>query len=79
MLYDNDDLKQVMLDTLHDRVSSITYCIVELLKEGYIPNKNKTTIINWSSILIDAYENIDVFSKEQQNKLDILYNKVLKL
>lgn len=79
MLYDNDDLKQVMLDTLHERVSSITNCIVALLNEGYIPNKNKTTIINWSSILIDAYENIDVFSKEQQNKLDILYNKVLKL
>ncbi len=79
MLYDNDDLKQVMLDTLHERVSSITHCIVELLNEGYIPNKNKTTIVNWSSILIDAYENIDVFSKEQQNKLDILYNKVLKL
>ena len=78
MLYDND-LKEVMLDTLHERVSSITNCIVVLLNEGYIPNKNKTTIVNWSSILIDAYENIDVFSKEQQNKLDILYNKVLKL
>lgn len=78
MLYDND-LKEVMLDTLHERVSSITNCIVALLNEGYIPNKNKTTIVNWSSILIDAYENIDVFSKEQQNKLDILYNKVLKL
>lgn len=78
MLYDND-LKEVMLDTLHERVSSITNCIVALLNEGYIPNKNKTTIVNWSSILIDAYENIDVFNKEQQNKLDTLYNKVLKL
>ena len=37
------------------------------------------TILNWSSILIDAYENVDVLSKEQQDKLDNLYNRVLKL
>ena len=79
MLYDNEALKNTMLDTLDNRVSSITSTIVSLLEEGYIPNKNKITIVDWSSILFHAYENIDVFSKEQHNKLDILYNKVLKL
>lgn len=78
MLYDNK-LKQAMVDILHDRVSAIADCIQLLLSEGYIPNKNKTTILNWSSILIDAYENVDVLSQKQQNKLDIIYNKVLKL
>lgn len=79
MLYDNEVLKNTMLDTLDDRVSSITSTIVSLLKEGYIPNKNKITIVDWSSVLFHAYENIDVFTKEQHDKLDILYNKVLKL
>jgi hypothetical protein len=79
MLYDNEALKNTMLDTLDNRVSSITSTIVSLLEEGYVPNKNKITIVDWSSILFHAYENIDVFSKEQHNKLDILYNKVLKL
>lgn len=79
MLYDNEALKNTMLDTLDNRVSSITSTIVSLLEEGYVPNKNKITIVDWSSILFHAYENIDVFSKEQQTKLDILYNKVLKL
>lgn len=79
MLYDNESLKNTMLDTLDNRVSSITSTIVSLLEEGYVPNKNKITIVDWSSILFHAYENIDVFSKEQHNKLDILYNKVLKL
>lgn len=79
MLYDNEALKNTMLDTLDYRVSSIASTIVSLLEEGYIPNKNKTTIIDWSSILFHAYENIDVFTKEQHNKLDILYNRVLKL
>ena len=78
MLYDSK-LKQTMLDILKNRVSSIAEGIQLLFKEGYIPNKNKTIILDWSSILIDAYENIDVLSKEQQEKLDILYNKILKL
>ena len=78
MLYDST-LKEAMLDVLENRISSIADCIIALLNEGYIPNKNKETIINWSSILIDAYENIDVLSKEQQDSLDRIYNKVLKL
>ena len=78
MLYDST-LKEAVLDVLENRISSIADCIIALLNEGYIPNKNKETIINWSSILIDAYENIDVLSKEQQDSLDRIYNKVLKL
>ena len=78
MLYE-PNLKQAMLDVLEDRISSIADCIQALFDQGYIPSKNKMTILNWSSILIDAYENVDVLSKEQQEKLDNVYNKVLKL
>lgn len=78
MLYE-PNLKNTMLDVLEDKVSSIANCIVDLNDSGYTPNKRKLDILNWSMIMIDAFENIDVFSKEQQQKLDILYNKVLKL
>lgn len=78
MLYE-PDLKDSMLDILNNRLSSIADCIAVLFEQGYIPNKNKYTILNWSSILIDAYENVDVLTKEQQDKLDIIYNKVLSL
>lgn len=78
MLYE-PKLKQAMLDVLEERMSGIADCIQILFDNGYIPNKNKMTILNWSAILIDAYENVDVLSKEQQDKLDILYNRVLKL
>ena len=78
MLYE-PNLKETMLDVLQDRVSSIADCIQVLFDNGYIPNKNKMTILNWSAILIDAYENVDVLSKEQHIKLDNVYNKVLKL
>ena len=78
MLYE-DNLRQTMLDVLENRVSGIADCIQALLAEGYIPNKNKMTILTWSSILIDAYENIDVLSEEQHIRLDNIYNRVLKL
>lgn len=78
MLYDKS-IKQEKLDILKDRVSSFNRIVVKLLKEGYTPNKNKTTIINWSSILIHAYENIDVLDKERQAKIDNLFDKVISL
>lgn len=78
MLYE-PKLKETMLDVLNERMSGISSCIQVLFDNGYIPNKNKMTILNWSAILIDAYENVDVLSIEQHNKLDNIYNKVLKL
>lgn len=78
MMYDIA-LKTTILDVLQDRTSRIADVIQMLFSEGYNPNKNKITILNWSSILIDAYENVDLLSEEQQCKLDNLYNKVLKL
>ena len=78
MLYDIN-LKDTMLDILEDRVSGIAHSIVNLVANGYIPNKNKRTILDWSIILFNAYQNIDLFSKEQQDNLDVIYNSVLKL
>ena len=78
MLYE-PNLKQAMLDVLEERMSGIADCITVLMDNGYIPNRNKMTILNWSAILIDAYENVDVLDVEQQHNLDNLYNKVLKL
>ena len=78
MLYDAEK-KQNMLDTLENRVSSIVDVCVALIQEGYIPNKNKSTKLSWSTILIDAFNNIDVLSVEQHNKLEELYSKVMTL
>lgn len=78
MLYE-PNLKETMLDVLENRMSGIADCITALLNEGYVPNKNKFTVFNWCAIMIDAYENIDVLKKEQHEKLDMLYNKILKL
>lgn len=78
MLYDVEK-KQMMLDALDARVSSIVDVCIALIQEGYIPNKNKSTKLSWSTILIDAFNNIDVLSVEQHNELEELYSKIMSL
>ena len=78
MLYDVEK-KQMMLDALDARVSSIVDVCIALIQEGYIPNKNKSVKLSWSTILIDAFNNIDVLSVEQHNELEELYSKVMIL
>lgn len=78
MLY-NAEKKQNMLDTLNSRVSSIVDVCVALVNEGYNLNKSKLTKLSWTTIMIDAFDNIDVLSVEQHNKLETLYNKVITL
>ena len=78
MLYDADK-KQKMLDTLNNRVSSIVDVCVALVNEGYNLNKSKLTKLSWTTIMIDAFENIDVLSVEQHANLEELYNKVMML
>ena len=76
MLYE-PKLKQAMLDVLEERMSGIADCIQILFDNGYIPNKNKFNKLSWTTIMIDAFDNIDVLSVEQHNKLETLYNKVM--
>ena len=78
MLY-NVENKEAMLDALNDRVSSIVDVCIALIEEGYIPNKNKSTKLSWSVIMIDAINNIDIFSATQHNELEELYSKVMSL
>ena len=78
MMYE-DSIKHEIVGILEDRISTISDCIAALYQEGFIPNKNKITILDWSSILIHAYENIEILNNEQRVKLDSLYNKVRAL
>ena len=78
MLY-NAEKKQEMLDTLTNRVSSIVDVCVALVNEGYNLNKSKLTKLSWTTIMIDAFDNIDVLSVEQHTNLEELYNKVMML
>lgn len=72
-------LKGVVLDTLVNKVSSIATSIAYLINEGYLPNKNKSNVFNACLLLIDCYENVDVLTEQQQDMLDVVCNKILKM
>lgn len=78
MLYDLIS-KEEALSNLQKKLLGASDSIIYLTSEGYIPNKNKTVILNWTNALIGAYKNVDCLSEEQCIKLNVLYNRIIRL
>ena len=74
-MYD-DGLKDIAINNLEQKAISVANTTIALASQGYLVNKSKYIRLDWSSLLLHAFENIDIFSKEQQNNIERLYNKV---
>ena len=74
-MYD-DSLKDIAIRNLEQKAIGIVQTTVALTAQGYIVNRAKQTRLQWSSILLHAFENIDVLTPEQQNYIEVLYNKI---
>lgn len=74
-MYDNG-LKDIAIRNLEQKAIGIVQTTVALTAQGYIVNRAKQTRLQWSSILLHAFENIDVLTPEQQNYIEVLYNKI---
>lgn len=74
-MYD-DNLKDTIVSDLESKAISICNTALALASQGYLINKSKYIRLDWSSVLLHAFDNIHVFSKEQQSKLERVYNKV---
>ena len=74
-MYDNS-LKDIAIRNLEQKAIGIVQTTVALTAQGYIVNRAKQTRLQWSSILLHAFENIDVLTPEQQNYIEVLYNKI---
>ena len=74
-MYDNG-LKDIAIRNHEQKAIGIVQTTVALTAQGYIVNRAKQTRLQWSSILLHAFENIDVLTPEQQNYIEVLYNKI---
>ena len=74
-MYD-ETLKDIAIRNLEQKAIGIVQTTVALTAQGYIVNRAKQTRLQWSSILLHAFENIDVLTPEQQNYIEVLYNKI---
>ena len=72
----NDVIRKSILDDLEGKVISIINTSIALASQGYLVNKSKYIRLEWSSLLIHAFTNIDVLKPEQQHKIELLYNKL---
>lgn len=78
MEYDSVLRKQI-LDSLENRLSSIALSIEKLYENGYVSSQETENLFSITQMLIEAYKNINSVSKENQDKLDEIYNKLLTL
>ena len=74
-MYD-DGLKDIAINNLEQKAIGIVNTTIALAAQGYIVNRRKQIKLEWSSILLHAYENIDVLTPEQQKSIEVLYNKI---
>ena len=72
----NDEIRQATIDSLESKIMNLVNTSIVLASQGYLVNKAKKVKLEWASILIDAFENINVLDKEQQNNIERIYNKI---
>lgn len=75
----NDDLRKSIITDLESKELNIVNTVVVLASQGYVVNQAKHIKLDWTSIILNAFENINVFSEEQQHKIELLYNKISTL
>lgn len=74
-MYD-EAIKNIAIDNLEQKAISIVNTNIALTAQGYIVNRRKQIKLEWSSILLHAFENIDVLTSEQQKSIEVLYNNI---
>ena len=75
----NDDLRKSIITDLESKELNIVNTVVVLASQGYVINQAKHIKLDWTSIILNAFKNINVFSEEQQHKIELLYNKISTL
>lgn len=74
-MYD-EAIKNIAINNLEQKVISIVNTTIALAAQGYVVNRRKQIKLEWSSILLHAFENIDVLTPEQQKSIEVLYNNI---
>lgn len=72
----NDKIRNTAINDLKSKVIDMANISIALTSQGYFVNKSKYIKLDWSSVLIHAFENIDILNKEQQHNVELLYNKL---
>lgn len=72
----NDKLVDIAIDNLEQKAIKTSLVNIALTAQGYVVNKAKKAKLEWSSILIHAFENYILFDETEKNNIEFMYNKV---
>lgn len=76
-MYD-EAISNKFIEDLEQKAINVIKTNIALTAQGYVVNKAKKVALEWSSILLHAFENIAIFSDEQQQSIEHLYNNLTK-
>ena len=72
----NDELSKTIIDDLESKAISVVNTSIALASQGYLIYKSKIIRLEWSSLLLHAFKNINVLNINQQHNVELLYNKL---
>lgn len=72
----NDKIIDIAIDNLEQKAIKTSLVNIALTAQGYVVNKAKKAKLEWSSILIHAFENYILFDETEQKNIEFMYNKV---
>lgn len=76
-MYD-EAISNEFIKALEQKAINVIKANVALTAQGYVVNKAKKVALEWSSILLNAFENIAIFNDEQQQSIEHLYANLMK-
>lgn len=74
-MYD-EKIRENIINDLETKTTVVANTAIVLASQGYLINKRKYLKLDWSSVLIHAFENIDIFNNEQKHNIELLYNNI---
>lgn len=77
MLY-NEEIKNSIISELQNKAISLACNAINLSELGFHQSENFMAL-QATQMLLNAYENVDVFSQKQQDEIDYLYNTIRRL
>lgn len=72
----NSEIKSLAISNLTNKILGLSNTNIVLSSQGFIVNDTKLVKLSWLNLLLNAYSNITIFTKEQQEGINRLYNNI---
>lgn len=72
----NSEIKSLAISNLTNKILGLSNTNIVLSSQGFIVNEAKLVKLSWMNLLLNAYSNIVIFTDEQREGINRLYNNI---